>query len=152
MTEKISIDATDELIIRELQSDGRRPYTHLAKVAGLSEAAIRQRVQRLIESGVMQVVAVTDPMKLGFRRAAMVSIKVDGDMRTVAEQIAAFEEVVYVVLTAGTVDILAEVVVADDDALLELLSGRIRAIPGVRETDTSIYLNLYKQTYQWGTR
>lgn len=147
-----SIDTIDELIIAELQQDGRRPYTQLAKRVGLSEAAIRQRVQRLLDTGVMQIVAVTDPMRLGFHRAAMVGIKVDGDIRKVAEKLSTFDEVVYVVLTAGTVDLLAEVVVSDDEALLELLNDRIRRIPGVQSTETSIYLNLYKQTYQWGTR
>ncbi len=148
----ISLDAIDEQIIAELQRDGRRPYTQLAKAVGLSEAAIRQRVQRLLDAEVMQIVAVTDPMRLGLHRAAMVGIKVDGDLRDVAEHISKFEEVVYVVLTAGTVDILAEVVVPNDEALLELLNDRIRKVPGVASTETSIYLNLFKQTYQWGTR
>lgn len=148
----ITVDTVDEQIIAELQRDGRRPYTHLAKAVGLSEAAIRQRVQRLLDAGVMQIVAVTDPMRLGYHRAAMVGIKVNGDIRSVAEELSKFDEVVYVVLTAGTVDLLAEVVVSNDEALLELLNDRIRKIPGVQGTETSIYLSLYKQTYQWGTR
>jgi len=148
----MSIDPIDEQIISELQRDGRRPYTQLAKTVGLSEAAIRQRVQRLLDAEVMQIVAVTDPMSLGYHRAAMVGIKVNGDIRVVAEKLSAFEEVVYVVLTAGTVDLLAEVVVSNDEALLELLNDRIRMIPGVQSTETSIYLSLYKQTYQWGSR
>ena len=146
------IDAIDEEIIRQLQTDGRRPYTQLAKVVGLSEAAVRQRVQRLLETGVMQVVAVTDPLSLGLRRQAMVGIKVQGDVRHVADVLAKLDEVVYVVLTAGSVDLLAEVVVASDDDLLHLLNDSIRSIPGVVATDTSIYLSLRKQTYQWGTR
>ena len=146
------VDHHDEQIIAELQADGRKPYTQLAKTIGLSEAAIRQRVQRLTDAGVMQIVAVTDPMSLGYHRAAMVGIKVQGDIREVAQQLSAFDEVVYVVLTAGTVDLLAEVVVSDDEALLELLNDRIRRIPGVVSTETSIYLTLYKQTYQLGTR
>jgi len=149
---EMSIDPIDEQIISELQRDGRRPYTQLAKTVGLSEAAIRQRVQRLLDAEVMQIVAVTDPMSLGYHRAAMVGIKVNGDIRVVAEKLSAFEEVVYVVLTAGTVDLLAEVVVSNDEALLELLNDRIRMIPGVQSTETSIYLSLYKQTYQWGSR
>ena len=149
---EMSIDSIDEQIIAELQRDGRRPYTQLAKTVGLSEAAIRQRVQRLLDAEVMQIVAVTDPMSLGYHRAAMVGIKVNGDIRVVAEQLSAFDEVVYVVLTAGTVDLLAEVVVSNDEALLELLNDRIRMIPGVQSTETSIYLSLYKQTYQWGSR
>lgn len=148
----ITLDTVDEQIIAELQRDGRRPYTQLAKSVGLSEAAIRQRVQRLLDANVMQIVAVTDPMRLGYHRAAMVGIKVAGDIRAVAEQLSTFDEVVYVVLTAGTVDLLAEVVVPHDEALLELLNDRIRRIPGVQSTETSIYLSLYKQTYQWGAR
>ncbi len=149
---KPTLDAIDKLLIRELQIDGRKPYTQLAKVGGLSEAAIRQRVQRLIDGQVMQVVAVTDPLSLGLRRAAMIGIRVEGDLRTAARKLAEYEEVVYVVLTAGTVDILAEVVVEDDEALLELLNDRIRTIPGVVGTETSMYLSIEKQTYQWGAK
>jgi len=149
---EISIDAVDERIIDALQADGRRPYTQLAKTVGLSEAAVRQRVQRLLDTGVMQIVAVTDPTSLGLRRAAMVGIKVSGDVRTVADELARIDEVVYVVLTAGGLDVLAEVVVPDDAALLRLLNDRIRKIEGVTATETSIYLNVHKQTYQWGAR
>ena len=149
---RVNIDQIDDEIIRLLQLDGRRPYTQLAKEVGLSEAAVRQRVQRLLESGIMQVVAVTDPLSLGMKRGAMVAIKVEGDVKKVAFALGEMDDVVYVVLTAGNVDILAEVVVPDDEALLDLLNDRIRAIPGVASTETSIYLNLHKQTYQWGTR
>ncbi len=148
----VSIDAIDEELIRQLQTDGRRPYTQLAKVVKLSEAAVRQRVQRLLDQGVMQVVAVTDPTRLGMRRQAMVGIKVEGDLRNVADALAELDDVVYVVLTAGPVDLLAEVVVGSDEDLLSLLNDRIRKIPGVVSTETSIYLSLRKQTYQWGTR
>jgi Lrp/AsnC family transcriptional regulator, regulator for asnA, asnC and gidA len=148
----VGVDQIDEEIIRQLQTDGRRPYTQLAKAVGLSEAAVRQRVQRLLESGVMQVVAVTDPMQLGMKRQAMVALRVEGDVKSAADELAAIEEVVYVVLTAGSVDLLAEVVVPNDEALLELLNERIRKIRGVVSTETSIYLSLRKQTYQWGTR
>jgi Lrp/AsnC family transcriptional regulator for asnA, asnC and gidA len=147
-----NLDSIDEEIIRQLQSDGRRPYTQLAKSVGLSEAAVRQRVQRLLESGVMQVVAVTDPLSLGLRRQAMVGIRVQGDVREVADALAGLDEVVYVVLTAGSVDLLAEVVVRSDEDLLRLLNDHVRSIPGVVSTETSIYLSLRKQTYQWGTR
>lgn len=144
-----SIDTIDELIIAELQQDGRRPYTQLAKRVGLSEAAIRQRVQRLLDTGVMQIVAVTDPLQLGLHRQAMILIKVEGDIREVAAELATFDEVDYLVLTAGSVDILAEVLVRDDDALLELLNDRIRKVPGVVGTESVIYLKLTKQTYAW---
>lgn len=143
------LDQTDIELIRQLQVDGRRPYTRLARDVGLSEAAVRQRVQRLLDHGVMQVVAVTDPLQLGLHRQAMVLIKVEGDVRAVAAQLAEFDEVDYLVMTAGSVDLLAEVVVPDDAALLELLNARIRSVPGVVSTESVIYLRLVKQTYQW---
>lgn len=139
-------------LIEELQRDGRRSYAALAKTVGLSEAAVRQRVQRLIDAGVMQVVAVTDPMQVGFARQAMVGLRVEGDLVAVANRLAEIEEVDYVVVTAGSFDILLEVVCEDDDHLLRLLSERIRSLPGVRDTETFVYLKLAKQTYAWGTR
>jgi len=148
MTEPV-VDDIDAQLIRHLQVDGRRPYTQLAKEVGLSEAAVRQRVQRLLERGVMQIVAVTDPLQLGLHRQAMILIKVEGDLREVAAELATFDEVDYLVLTAGSVDILAEVLVTDDDALLELLNDRIRKVPGVVGTESVIYLQLTKQTYAW---
>ena len=108
------IDEIDAELIRHLQLDGRRPYTQLAREVGLSEAAVRQRVQRLLEHGVMQIVAVTDPLQLGLHRQAMILIEVDGDVREVAAALEQFDEVDYLVLTAGSVDILAEVFVPDD--------------------------------------
>lgn len=146
------LDDVSKAIIEQLQQDGRRPYAAIGKAVGLSEAAVRQRVQRLIESGVMQIVAVTDPMQVGFPRAAMLGVRCDGDVETVAEAMAAMTEVDYLVITAGGYDILAEVVCEDDDHLLELVNRRIRAIPGVRNTETFVYLKLRKQIYTWGTR
>ena len=146
------LDPIDAELIRHLQRDGRRPYTQLAREVGLSEAAVRQRVQRLLENNVMQIVAVTDPLQLGLHRQAMILIKVEGDVREVAAELATFEEVDYLVMTAGSVDLLAEVVVSDDEALLQLLNDRIRSVPGVIGTESVIYLQLTKQTYQWGTR
>ena len=146
------LDPIDAELIRHLQQDGRRPYTQLAREVGLSEAAVRQRVQRLLESNTMQIVAVTDPLQLGLHRQAMILIKVEGDVREVAQELAGLDEVDYLVMTAGSVDLLAEVVVSDDEALLTLLNDRIRKVPGVIGTESVIYLQLTKQTYQWGTR
>jgi Lrp/AsnC family transcriptional regulator for asnA, asnC and gidA len=146
----VTLDEIDAELLRHLQADGRRPYTQLAREVGLSEAAVRQRVQRLLEHDVMQIVAVTDPLQLGLRRQAMVLIRVEGDLRAAAEEIATFDDVDYLVMTAGSVDLLAEVVVPDDEALLDLLNERIRKVPGVVGTETVIYLKLVKQTYQWG--
>ena len=148
----VVIDDTDKALIEALQRDGRMPYTKLAERVGLSEAAVRQRVQRLIESGVTQIVAVTDPMTLGFRRIAMIGLNVEGDTRAVADAIAKIPDVDYVVLVSGSFDVLVEVVCEDDDHLLRLLNDEIRAIPGVRSTESFTYLRLYKQTYAWGTR
>ena len=146
------LDDTSRAIIRQLQEDGRRPYASIGKAVGLSEAAVRQRVQKLVDNGVMQIVAVTDPMQVGFARQAMIAISVSGDVEKVADELAAIGEVDYIVVTAGSFALLAEVVVEDDAHLLSLVNSRIRAIPGVTRTETFLYLKLVKQTYNWGTR
>jgi Lrp/AsnC family transcriptional regulator for asnA, asnC and gidA len=151
-TAPVVLDEAAKAIIEQLQEDGRRPYTRIAEAVGLSEAAVRQRVQQMVEAGVMQIVAVTDPLTLGFHRMAMVGLKVDGDLRAVAGELASVPAIDYVVVTAGSFDVLCEVVCEDDDALLELVNDKIRSVPGVRETETFIYLKLAKQTYTWGTR
>ena len=148
----VSLDEVSKKIIEQLQQDGRRSYAAIGKEVGLSEAAVRQRVQRLVEGGVMQVVAVTDPLELGFARQAMIGIKVDGPIEKVADQLAELDEDAYVVNTAGTFDVLAEVVAASDEDQLALVSTRIRSIAGVRATETFMYLSLRKQTYAWGVR
>ena len=147
-----SLDEVSKAIIEQLQQDGRRSYAAIGKVVGLSEAAVRQRVQRLVDSGVMQVVAVTNPMELGFGRQAMIGIRVEGELESVAEALAAMDEVDYVVITAGSFDVLVELVVEDDHELLDVLSTRIRTIPGVISTESFMYLSLRKQTYSWGVR
>lgn len=146
------VDETSRAIIEQLQADGRRPYATIGKAVGLSEAAVRQRVQKLVDAGVMQIVAVTDPSQLGFARQAMIGVSVTGDVEAVAEELSKVDEVDYLVITAGSFDILAEVVVEDDEHLLQLLSRRFRAIPGVTRTESFLYLRLAKQTYNWGAR
>ncbi len=147
----IVIDDISKRIIEQLQADGRQSYAAIGKAVGLSEAAVRQRVQRLQETGVMQIVAVTDPLMLGFHRQAMIGLKCDGDLEKVADSLASMEEIDYVVITAGSFDLLLEVVCEDDDHLLEIL-GRVRGVPSVTSTETFVYLRLRKQTYTWGTR
>jgi Lrp/AsnC family transcriptional regulator, regulator for asnA, asnC and gidA len=144
------LDAINRSIIIELQNDGRRSYTAIAEKVGLSEAAVRQRVQRLMDDGVMQIVAVTDPIRLGFRRVAMVAIRTSGDSTQVADALSKVPEVGYVVIAGGTYDLLAEVVCEDDDHLIEVLNKTIRVFPGVRETETFMYLRLHKESYAWG--
>ena len=148
----VHLDDVSKAIVEQLQTDGRRSYAEIGKAVGLSEAAVRQRVQKLTDAGVMQVVAVTDPMQLGFYRQAMIGIRVVGDTTRVADELSSMRAVDYVVLTAGSFDILAEVVCEDDDDLIDLLNHRIRAIEGVQSTETFVYLRLQKQFYNWGTR
>lgn len=146
------LDEANRAIIEALQHDGRSAYGTIAEQVGLSEAAVRRRVQRLREAGVMQIVAVTDPLQLGFRRQAMIGIRVEGDVRVVAEKLSELDEVDYVVMCAGSFDLLVEVVCEDDDALFKLLNDSVRSVPGVRGTESFVYLKLAKQTYSWGTR
>ena len=158
------IDALDRQIIGHLQRDGRKPYGAIAEEVGLSEAGVRRRVQRLRDAGVMQIVAITDPLQLGYGREALIGIRVHGDVRLVADdheadvaghvvdKVAAIEEANYVVMTAGSFDIIAEVIAEDDNALVHLLNDSIRSIPGVTEVETFLYLKLSKQTYAWGTK
>jgi Lrp/AsnC family transcriptional regulator, regulator for asnA, asnC and gidA len=147
-----ALDRVDREIISLLQRDGRRAYGAIAAEVGLSEAGVRRRVQRLRDAGVMQIVAITDPLQLGFGREALIGIRVHGDVRLVADKIAAIEEANYVVMTAGSFDIIAELIAVDDDALVHLLNDSIRSIPGVTEVETFLYLKLSKQTYAWGTK
>ena len=146
------IDDVSKSIIEQLQSDGRKPYASIGKSIGLSEAAVRQRVQKLLDSNVMQVVAVTDPLQVGFKRAAMIGVNVEGDIEKVADALAKLGEVNYVVVCAGGFDILIEVVCEDDEKLLSILNKKIRAIPGVDSTEAFVYLKIRKQTYSWGTK
>jgi Lrp/AsnC family transcriptional regulator for asnA, asnC and gidA len=147
----VLLDDVSLQIIRELQADGRRPFTTIAKTVGLSEAAVRQRVQRLLDAGVMQIVAVTDPLRVGLHRQAMLGVTVDGDVRDIAAKLAASNEIDYVVVCSGTYDILVELTARDDEHLLDVINSQIRSIPGVRSTETFVYLRLEKQTYTWGT-
>jgi Lrp/AsnC family transcriptional regulator for asnA, asnC and gidA len=146
-----TLDDVSRAIVEQLQIDGRKSYSDIGRAVDLSEAAVRQRVQKLIESGVMQIVAVTDPIQMGFNRQAMIGIRTTGDARVVADALSAIGAVEYVVLTAGSFDIMAEVVCNDDSDLLDLLNGTIRTIPGVVDTEVFTYLQLKKQQYNWGT-
>ena len=146
------LDEVSKKIIEQLQEDGRRPYAAIGAAVGLSEAAVRQRVQRLVRAGVVQIVAVTDPLRVGFTRQAMIGIRVDGPLDPVLHTLRDLDEVAYLVITAGSFDVLAEVICEDDQHLLYLLNEHIRPIQGVRSTETFVYLELSKQTYTWGTR
>lgn len=147
-----ALDEVSKKIIELLQEDGRRPYAEIGRAVGLSEAAARQRVQRMTEAGIIQIVAVTDPMQLGFHRMSMIGIRVTGDPRTIAEELTKIPELAYVVVTLGTFDILVEAVCESDEHLIELIATRIRTIPGVAHTESMLYAGLHKDLYNWGTR
>jgi Lrp/AsnC family transcriptional regulator for asnA, asnC and gidA len=152
-TRNEELSPLDKRIIEHLQQDGRRPFTQIAADLGVSEAAVRARTNRLVERGILQVVGVTDPLKIGFHLQAMIGIRCDSDkLMGVSDAVAALPEVDYVVITAGTYDLLIEVVCEDNEALLRFLVERLRTIDGVRDTETFVYLRMVKQTYQWGTR
>ncbi|MBY4213147.1 Lrp/AsnC family transcriptional regulator [Rhodococcus fascians] len=148
----IALDDVSKAIIEQLQEDGRRSYAAIGKAVGLSEAAVRQRVQRLTDSGIMQIVAVTDPVQVGFKRQAMIGIKCTGDSYALSEELSTIDAIDYVVLTAGSFDIVVEVVCEDDEQLLQILNKQIRSLDGVTSTETLVYLKLVKQQYNWGTR
>ncbi len=145
------LDATAKRIIELLQEDGRISYAAIAKAVGLSEAAARARVQKLLDSDVMQVVAVTDPTQVGFTRQAMIGVRTEGDPMKVGDRLAEVSEVDYVVTTAGSFDLLVEVVCEDDPHLLDVIR-QVRELDGVVSSETFVYLKLNKQHYNWGTR
>lgn len=143
---KSSVDEIDQRIIEALQQDGRRPFTKIAADIGISEASVRQRVAHLINTQVMQIVAVTNPIKLGYTMASMIGIRVSGErLLEVAQEISAFEEVIYLILCTGSFDMLAEVVCQDNDHFLRFLTEKLYKIHGVQQAETYMYLRVYKQ-------
>lgn len=143
----------DRVIIDQLQRDGRRPYTRMAKDLGVAESTIRSRTEQLIKRGVLQVVGVTDPLRLGYDQMAMVGVRCESDrLLAVADEVAALSEVTYVVITAGTFDLLVETVCRDNAELLSFLADRLRRIPGVVSTETFVYLRIAKQSFHWSSR
>ena len=151
MTRPVHLDDKSKKIIALLQQDGRMSYTAIAAEVGLSEAAVRQRAQRLIEQGVMQIVAVTDPLQLGFAWEAMVGVRVSGNIEAIADTLGKIEAIDFIVLTGGRFDIILEVVAESDDQFIDL-TDTIRSIPGVVGSETLVYLSTRKQAYSWGVR
>jgi Lrp/AsnC family transcriptional regulator, regulator for asnA, asnC and gidA len=146
-----ALDDADRTIIELLQADGRMPFTKIAAAVGLTEGAIRQRVQRLTDAGVMQIVAVTDPLSLGVRRVAMVGVRVSGDVERTAADLAAMPEVEYLIATSGRYDAMFEVIVDDDEHLMRLLST-LRGRADIAEVESFVCLRVFKQTFSWGAR
>jgi len=147
----MKLDTTNRRIIESLQRDGRRSFTALARELGISETAVRARVQKLTGAGVIEMVAVTNPLMVGFDVMAMIGVQAGDDLQRIADQVSAWDETSYVVIISGSFDLLVEVVCSDNKHLLRLVE-RLRAVEGVRATETFMYLDLHKQTFAWGTR
>src|SRR5215471_12517639 len=145
--QKNAVDEIDQRIIEALQQDGRRPFTKIAADLGISEASVRQRVANLINTQVMQIVAITNPIKLGFSLASMIGIRISGErLLEAAEEISTFEEVIYLIICTGSFDLLAEVVCRDNDHLLSFLTEKLYKVQGVQQTETFMYLRVCKDT------
>ena len=148
-----ALDDLDKSIIQCLQLDGRRPYAQIGRQLKVPEATVRQRAERLISRGIVQVVGVTDPLAMGFQQPALIGLCVDpGKLDKIAEQIAALDEVTYLVVTAGRFDLVCEVVCEDNEHLLRVLTDRLADIEGIRSTETLVELRFVKESYQWGAR
>ena len=147
----VKLDPVNRRIIEILQREGRCPYTSIARELGISEAAVRARVQRLTDAGVLDVVAVTNPLKLGFDVMALVGVQANSDLGHVADVVSEWAETSYVVITSGSYDLLVEVVCEHNRHLLDVVQ-RLREIDDVKSTETFMYLDMVKMTYAWGTR
>ena len=145
--QKNAVDEIDQRIIEALQQDGRRPFTKIAADLGISEASVRQRVANLINNQVMQIVAITNPIKLGFSLASMIGIRVSGErLMEAAREISTFEEVIYLIICTGSFDLLAEVVCRDNDHLLSFPTEKLYKVQGVQQAETFMYLRVCKDT------
>jgi Lrp/AsnC family transcriptional regulator, regulator for asnA, asnC and gidA len=144
-----SLDELDGRLIAALQENGRAKFRALAGELGVSEATIRNRYGRLVESGVLQVTAVTNPLGMGYDAMAMLGITVEGPPERFADALATWQEAIYVVIVAGRFDVLVEFVSSDRRDLLELIT-RVRTLEGVVTTETFVYLDLAKQLFDFG--
>lgn len=147
-----TFDETDETIIALLEEDGRRSYGEIGRAVGLSEAGARQRVNRLRESGLIRIVAISDPLRLGRAVVATVGIRVSGDPRVVAERLARVDAIEWVVITAGSFDLLVELVCRSEAELLAIIGEQIRSIDEVGQTETFMHLHTEKNVFAWGQR
>ena len=148
----IELDDIDKRIVTELQRDGRISYADLGPIVGLSPAAVRQRVQRILDSGVVQVVGVTDPSAVGYPVMAMLGVQVDGDVTSIADAIAAVDGVIYIVMSAGSFDLMVEVICEDTMALLDLINRKVKTVPGVRQVESFMYFGIHTHRFGWGVR
>jgi len=148
----IELDDIDKRIVTELQRDGRISYADLGPIVGLSPAAVRQRVQRILDAGVVQVVGVTDPSAVGYPVMAMLGVQVDGDVTEIADEIATVDGVIYIVMSAGSFDLMVEVICEDTMALLDLINRRVKTVKGVRHVESFVYFGIHTHRFGWGVR
>lgn len=147
----LRLDDLDRRVIAALQADGRKPYSRIASDLGVSESVVRYRAQRLEKAGVLQVVGIADPLKIGFDLMSMIGVKVrPGALDRVCAEITAQPETSYVVATAGVYDVLVEVICRDTAHFTELLKGRLHEIDGVVETESFLIMEIHKMAYGWG--
>ena len=150
--ERVPLDDLDRRLMEVLQADGRRPFTEIATAFGVPESTIRARYKAMVDRGMLKVMAVADPLKVGYPLMAMIGVRcTPAALLSTAAALEALPEVSYCVIVAGAYDLLIEVVCQDNDALLAFLTDRLRAIEGVLETETFVYLRILKQNYEWGT-
>jgi Lrp/AsnC family transcriptional regulator, regulator for asnA, asnC and gidA len=146
-----NLDDVDRGIIAALQAEGRRPYSRVAADLGVSESVVRYRVQRLEQAGLLQVVGIADPLRIGFDRMALLGLKVrPGTVSHVCEAVTAFPETSYVAATAGSFDVIVEVICRDTAHFTELLTGRLHAVDGVVSAESFLVLEIHKMAYGWG--
>jgi Lrp/AsnC family transcriptional regulator, regulator for asnA, asnC and gidA len=142
------LDHTARRIIAMLQEDGRCPNTVIARDLGVSEATVRARIEGLRTSGILQIVGLTDPGNMGFGVMAMIGVQAASDLGLIAEQVSTWPETTYVVISAGSYDLLVEEVCRDNADLLRI-AEQLRAVPGVRSTESFIYISRHKLNYAW---
>ena len=145
------LDEVDQAIISFLQYDGRMPFTQIAQELGVTEGAVRRRVNKLVEENKLQIVGIVEPQELGWEEAGMIAISVQPDrITTVAEAIAQLPEVAYLFQAAGEFDLFAEVYCKDKQHFVSFLNEKLQKIPGVERTRSFLILKMHKLSYRWG--
>lgn len=147
-SEKITLDDVDRKIMAALREDGRVALAKIAEELGVSSGMIRMRYNRLVESGSIKIVAISNPLRMGYNTMAMIGIRAEGQkLMEIAEKIAALEEVIYLIVTSGSYDIIAEVICRDHAHLLQFITERLYHVEGIRESETFMHLKIVKEVY-----
>jgi Lrp/AsnC family transcriptional regulator for asnA, asnC and gidA len=142
------LDEIDQSIIEVMRVDGRISFSEIASRLGVSPGMIRLRYNRLVEMGVLKVVAISNPLHMGYQTMALIGIRVDGsELLKVAEKISKLDEVVYLIITSGRFDLFAEVMCRDHADLLQFLTEKLTCIEGVRDSESFMHLKIVKEVY-----